>query len=237
MIEGEIEQVVLFHTDNPDTKEWNIKEIYEVMDSLFGIPQDKRLKLEEIPVVHPHSHKVTEMRTKIIDYLSQLAKERYEELKKGFASSGNDFVDIEKEVYLRAIDNLWVEHLEAIDYLRTSIGLKGYAQIDPLVAYKKEAYRLFTELMNLISRQVVYNIFKLGAVYAFAPSVMESSNIVVTAPSKEGASGLGEGQIAREAQKRQESQGKVYNQEGKKVGRNDPCPCGSGKKYKKCCGA
>ncbi|MCK4745215.1 preprotein translocase subunit SecA, partial [Candidatus Parcubacteria bacterium] len=118
------------------------------------------------------------------------------------------------------------------------IGLRGYGQQDPLVEYKKEAYRLFTELMNLIQKQVVYTIYKIGLTQNFAPAIMEAENTQVSNISSTGI-------IASEAQKRENRNSvsdKTVNQDGKKVGRNDPCPCeakkpdGSPKKYKHCCG-
>ena len=151
MIQGEIEQVVMFHTAADNTSDWDIKEIYEVASTIFQMPEDKKIKLEEIPVSEANGNHKAELRTKIIDYLFNIAKDNYKEIEQNISSAGIKFIDIEKEVMLRAIDNLWIEHLDAIDHLRTGIGLKGYAQQDPLVEYKKEAYNLFTELINLIT--------------------------------------------------------------------------------------
>jgi preprotein translocase subunit SecA len=121
--------------------------------------------------------------------------------------------EIEKSILLRTYDTLWVEHLDAMHHLRIGIGLRGYGQRDPLVEYKKEAFRLFTELQNLIQKQVVYLIFKITfsrAEEQAPPSVIEQqqAKIAGSAPAE---------------------------QKGK-VGRNDECSCGSSKKYKKCCG-
>lgn len=80
---------------------------------------------------------------------------------------------IEKEIILRSIDNLWIEHLEAIDYLKTGIGLRGYGQRDPLIEFKKEAYRMFNELINIIEKQIVYSIYKIGFAIEIAPSIMQ----------------------------------------------------------------
>lgn len=128
---------------------------------------------------------------------------------------------IEKDLLIRCIDTLWIEHLEAIDHLRTGIGLRGYGQHDPLVEYKREAFRLFSELLSLIHRQVVYSIFKIGA---FSDQVVESSKkLTYSAPAKDASGGS--------------ASASSHSSGGAKVGRNDPCPCASGKKYKRCHGA
>ena len=126
------------------------------------------------------------------------------------------------------MDNLWVDHLVAVDYLRTGIGLRGYAQQDPLVEYKKETYRMFTELLSFIQKEVVYLIYKVSLGIQIAPSVMGSAkNISLSGASKNES---GEAQVASASPK------KEVSQDGTEVGRNDVCPCGSGKKYKKCHG-
>ncbi len=241
MIEGEIEQVVMFHTADEDMKKWNIKEIYEVANSIFGLPKEKRVPIENIPVKEKNGNYKVELRSKIIDYLLDIAKNNYQKIKENLQKNNIDMVEIEKEIMLRAIDSLWIDHLEAIDHLRSGIGLRGYGQQDPLVEYKKEAYRLFTELMNLIQKQVVYSIFKTGDVQEFAPTIMETQNIQITAPEKTGDfdSQWGSNAMGKEVEKREKTDNipkKLIGKDGKKVGRNDPCPCGSGKKYKKCCG-
>ncbi|MCK5268317.1 MAG: preprotein translocase subunit SecA, partial [Spirochaetes bacterium] len=238
MVGNEIEQVAMFHTAGDDFKKWDLKEIYETVNTIFPLPQDKRLKAEDIPVYKNSSNQKVELRSKIIDYLIKLAKNEYSQLQQKISSAGIDFIQVEKEVILRSIDNLWIEHLGAMDHLRTGIGLRGYGQQDPLVEYKKEAYRLFTELMNLIQKQVVYTIYKIGLTQNFAPAIMEAENTQISNVSSTGI-------IASEAQKRESQNSvsdKTANQDGKKVGRNDPCPCGakkadgSPKKYKHCCG-
>ncbi|MCK5460284.1 preprotein translocase subunit SecA, partial [Candidatus Parcubacteria bacterium] len=238
MVGNEIEQVAMFHTAGDDFKKWDLKEIYETVNTIFPLPQDKRLKAEDIPIRENSSNQKVELRSKIIDYLIKLAKNEYGKLEQKINSAGIDFIQVEKEVILRSIDNLWIEHLGAMDHLRTGIGLRGYGQQDPLVEYKKEAYRLFTELMNLIQKQVVYTIYKIGLTQNFAPAIMEAENTQISNVSSTGI-------IASEAQK-QENQNSISNktvsQNEPKVGRNDPCPCGakkadgSPKKYKHCCG-
>jgi len=119
-----------------------------------------------------------------------------------------------------------VDHLSAIDYLRTGIGLRGYGQHDPLVEYKKESYGMFQEFLHLIDRQVVYSIYKVGLATDIALSLMKQRGLKLSAPAKSASDG-GENPNLQLTPR---------TAEGDKVGRNDPCPCGSGKKYKKCCG-
>ncbi|MFH1662637.1 MAG: SEC-C metal-binding domain-containing protein, partial [Chloroflexota bacterium] len=121
---------------------------------------------------------------------------------------------LERLVMLRTIDSLWVEHLTAIDYMRQGIGLQAVAQQNPLIAYKRKSHEMFQELMTAIQHNVVHTIYRMGIKKgASQPRPAPSAAI---APGGEGA--------------------KTPGTDGKKVGRNDPCPCGSGKKYKKCCG-
>jgi preprotein translocase subunit SecA len=118
--------------------------------------------------------------------------------------------------------------------VRQGIGLRGYGQRDPLVEYKKEAYKLYNELNSLIQKEVVYSIYKVGQIDDIiskgftAPSLMDRAT-QFSAPAKT----MSKGESAPEQIIKQ----KERNEDGEKIGRNDPCPCGSGKKYKKCCGA
>jgi len=260
LIEAEIEAVVSFHTASDDSKSWNIKEIYEVANSIFVVDQSLRLDLDKIKDIDEKSKpdEVT-ARTKIINHLNEIAKSQYDKLEYNVNQAMQSKTDdqdtevipmrkVEKQIYLRGIDNLWVEHLDAIDHLRRGIGLRGYGQRDPLVEYKKEAYSLFTELMNLIQKQVVYSIYKVGVAQQFVPGIFQRAGMQFAAPAKT----MEKGQSRLPGQKTDEQQAMKQDVEkrqakledsaqthynGQKVGRNDPCPCGSGKKFKKCHGA
>jgi preprotein translocase subunit SecA len=222
MVEKEIEQVVLFHTSMEDEKEWDLEEIYEVSNTIFFIPKEVRIKLEDIKREAGDRAQDIIAKTKIIQYLVKLSHQSYNELEKKVNSINDDsekekyMQEIEKGIMLRSIDNLWIEHLEAIDYLKTGIGLRGYGQRDPLIEFKKEAYGMFNELINIIEKQIVYSIYKVGLATAIAPSIMQKGNIKLNASDE-----------------KKISQSNNLNQ---KIGRNDLCSCGSGKKYKKCCG-
>ncbi len=234
MLSEEISFVVNFHTGAETLKEWNIKEIKEVMDTIFDF-DEKKLDLDAV-VRGEGTH--TKKQEKISQILIEESHRQYDQLLEKFVQKNIDFSNVEKGLLLKASDQLWVEHLEAIDYLRRGIGLRGYGQRDPLVEYKKEAYRLYHELIDLIRRQVVYSVFKTADALEMAPSSMFS----FTANKDENTNLQLEG-AAKEMKRQSEARNtvdmvkqKVKDEEGKKVGRNDPCPCGSGKKFKKCCG-
>ncbi|OGY45950.1 MAG: preprotein translocase subunit SecA [Candidatus Buchananbacteria bacterium RIFCSPHIGHO2_01_FULL_39_8] len=254
MIKDEISSVVNFHTASNDEKAWNIEEIYEVVNTIFPLPPNSRLKLDDITEEAGSDIEDKSSRGKLIGYLFKLAVQRYnqgeEDINKTLGNE-NAMRQIEKGILLRSIDNLWIEHLEAIEHLRTGIGLRGYGQRDPLIEYKREAYQLFKDLLALIQKQVVYSIYKIGVATNIAPSVMQqASGLTFRAPAKTGEAShaaITQAAAANPQQKtaqqkeveRREASAPLESQsyyQGQKVGRNDPCPCGSGKKFKKCHG-
>jgi preprotein translocase subunit SecA len=129
--------------------------------------------------------------------------------------------ELERAVMLRVIDTHWKDHLLTMDYLKEGIGLRGYGQKDPLVEYKREGYELFVGLIERIKVDAIGHLFRVQAVRQEvatpAVSIPRPPSLMFSAPSSSGASPA------------------VRDRE--RVGRNDPCPCGSGKKYKKCHGA
>ena len=127
--------------------------------------------------------------------------------------------EIERVILLRNVDALWMEHLDAMDDLKGSVGLNAYAQRNPLDMFRIIGNEMFEEMINDIRKRTVRMI--LSAVPQARPIVRKE----VAKPLIEGFEG---GKMPTK---------KPVNKQGEKVGRNDPCPCGSGKKYKKCCGA
>jgi preprotein translocase subunit SecA len=254
MINNEIEQVVSFHTAAEDENSWNINEIYEVVDTIFQVKEKDRVQIKELKSIAGDKAQDARARTEIIKYLVDLAAKEYDELEQKIKDAGADLREIEKGIILRTIDQLWVEHLDNMQHLRTGIGLRGYGQRDPLVEYKREGYILFNELQNNIQRQIVYSIYKVGIVQQEASSLLQRQNINLSAPEKVAGQlssmmksmsqsvrssnsndNIMEGQGSGESDQPVVSK-KVRNESGEKVGRNDLCPCGSGKKYKRCCG-
>ncbi len=234
MVEREIEQVTLFHAAGDDESAWNLEEIYEVVSTIFQVPKEARVKMDGIH--HALAAKGDKLagihaRTAIIQYLTGIARAQFERVERDITPEL--FVQVCRGLSLRAMDTFWIEHLDAIDHLRKGIGLRGYGQRDPLVEYKKEAYRMWNELLHAIERQIVYSVFKVQVAQQIAPSLLERGNITLTAPAKEGDRAL----AASEEGNADKSPATAIDPGLPKVGRNDPCPCGSGKKYKKCHGA
>ncbi len=145
-----------------------------------------------------------------IEFLNNVALDLY---KKREEELGDVIRQIEKFVMLSVIDRFWVDHLDVIENLRQGIGLRGYGQKDPLVEYKNEAFGLFEKLIVAIDDEVVHTIYKVQVQQT--PHLHPQENMVENIPAEEVSS-------------------KPVQNSNKKPGRNDPCWCGSGKKYKKC---
>jgi preprotein translocase subunit SecA len=125
---------------------------------------------------------------------------------------------LEKIILLQIVDAQWKDHLLAMDHLKEGIGLRGYGQRDPLVEYKKEAFDIFSEMTERISTEVLRRLFKIQ---------IQKQETIRREQRKQAQLNYNRGEGSSVAQ---------TVRRGRKVGRNDPCPCGSGKKYKKCCG-
>jgi preprotein translocase subunit SecA len=140
---------------------------------------------------------------------------------------------LERLVLLRVIDTLWVEHLTAVDDMRRGIGLRAYSQRDPLNEFKVEAYRMFDELKSTIRHDVTHTIFRVTVQREPAPQTRIARNVT---EGRAALPGSGE-EIPATASAAGTGNGSAPAKAGPKVGRNDPCWCGSGKKYKRCHGA
>ncbi len=232
MVESEIERVVMFHTAAEDEQVWDLKEVYEVASTIFPVSDEARAELKEIRKEAGSKAEDARARTEIIEHLVGIATREYDAAEKRVnaamaeAGHGGSYAEIVRGMMLRAMDMLWIEHLSAMDSMRTGVGLQGYGQRDPLVQYKKESFRMFNDLMAMIEKQVVYSVYKIGVAQQQAKSVMSSRGIRLSGAQKtsDGPAEAGAGQAQE------------------KVGRNDPCPCGAIKpdgtpiKYKKCHG-
>ena len=187
-------------------EDWDLDRLNTEFVQIFGFKPD----LE----VLQNGKSLEEFREDLIDQVLRRYDEREKEL-------GEDlFRQLESFILLQNVDNHWKDHLLSMDHLKEGIGLRGYGQEDPLVAYKREAHELFDEMIQRIKVDTVRVLFHIQ---------IEREDEV------------------RELRKEQESQPMYYGggeespkrqpvKAKKKVGRNEPCPCGSGKKYKKCCG-
>jgi preprotein translocase subunit SecA len=146
--------------------------------------------------------------------VQQRVQEAYQAQQKTF---GPEFPYLQQYFMLHMVDSQWKDHLLAMDHLRDGIGLRGYAQVDPLRAYQKEGYDMFMEMIHRIQTDTVRNLFLIR------PRQQEEAFYLEPRQTQMSFSHDGEG----------ESQ--PVRKEARKVGRNEPCPCGSGKKFKKCC--
>ncbi len=202
MSETEIDELLsVFCPEDKFPDEWDMKGLKDAVYGMFSL----NIEIEEIKV----EGNLREM------FLNNI-KDAYEKKEK---EAGPDFMRyIEKMVFLQVIDTQWKDHLLSIDYLKEGIGLRGYAQRDPLVEYKRESFNLFAEMSQRINTEILTRLFKVQV-------KQEQQEIEMKAEQKL-IYNRGDGDGVKQP---------VHKE--KKVGRNDPCPCASGKKYKKCCGA
>lgn len=158
----------------------------------------------------------------IIEILREKIRSSYEEKESQIGSE--TMRQIERFIMLQTLDYLWKDHLLVMDHLREGIGLRGYAQKDPLYEYKKEGYETFSAMMDRFRDEVCEKLFRVKPVSQVDMERLERRRRI---EQQRMVLSRGEGGEGKKSPVKRE----------RKVGRNDPCPCGSGKKYKKCCGA
>jgi preprotein translocase subunit SecA len=203
MIENEVDELLSVYC--PDAREWDLNGL---KDALYGL-SSVDLNLEDF--------KSLDDLDKMSSFVASKVEEAYDNKER---EAGPEFMRyIEKMVLLQVIDAQWKDHLLGIDHIKEGIGLRGYAQRDPLVEYKKEAFDLFADMSRRINTEVLMRLFKIQVKHEEESEIKASSQQRLVYNRGDGDS----------------AQQPVHKE--KKVGRNDPCPCGSGKKYKKCCGA
>jgi len=258
-----IEEVVIlkveeFTAANTDAAEWRVRGLADWVNLNFplGMPEGEILKAAQAgkdqPVAGSLYEGLNPGQFAVCSFISDSIRQAYE-LKVSFEEP-EKLATVERYTILQAIDKLWQEHLYEMDSLRHSIGLRAHGQRDPLLEYKAEAFKIFDELMVNVKSEICHNVFR------SASSLMAFENFLRNAPqqtllhsagSTPGAFGgtstgsTGGAQPAKskasdvvsEAAQAVEAQARAKPvRTGPKVGRNDPCPCGSGKKYKNCCG-
>ena len=203
MVGEEIQGMVAAHL--ADEHEPDLEGLISDVATIFPLPPETNA--QALSKMKPE-----QIEEKLIKHAEALYDEREKEM-------GPDNMRVlERLIMLRTMDNLWIEHLTMMDYIRQGIGLHAVAQRDPLVAYKRESHRMFEDLMAAIQRDVVHTIYRVGITRKEAPQQVSSPMAQLAA--------VGAGDRRKQP----------LRAAGKKVGRNDPCPCGSGKKFKKCCG-
>jgi preprotein translocase subunit SecA len=219
---------------HPD--QWNVTQFMAEVHNQFGID----LKAAGIdPKTLNHDA--------LAQGLDEAVKKRYEE--KEVTLTAPVLRWLERRIILDVVDNQWKDHLLTLDHLKEGIGLRGYGQKDPLVEFKKEAFTLFEEMMKRIDNETVRYLFHIQRAEGEQPGQPVGgtegplpSSTTSTAPRLAAAREL-ERRQRRQQQNLQYQTGPAQAEPpkpiraGAKIGRNDPCPCGSGKKHKKCCGA
>jgi len=225
MMEELVDDLVEVHTDEKSyPEEWDMeglkKEFYDHFQLLLDLDH----------------HKLDEMTQEDLRGLMvKGAFDRYEERETEFGTP--ILRRLEKVIMLDSIDHFWKEHLLGIDQLKEGIGLRGYGQKDPLIEYQKEGYEMFLDTLDEIKRGTVRNLFRFSLTGAQEGEerkqkpqrmVLTRGEIPEMMPQ--------EMAMAAEAGAGGSGRVETVRRQGRKIGRNEPCPCGSGKKYKKCCG-
>lgn len=208
IIESEMNQ---YANEKLYPEEWSLDELIKDAEKIYA-PQG-RISLEDLEEMS---------RDEVQQFLNQVAEESYSRREQLFGE--DNMRELEKIIMLRVVDNRWMEHLDRMDMLREGIGLLSYGQRNPLIEYKIRGHEMFGQMIDTIQNDIASLIFRVNIVTREQQEAME-----------------------REAQQRmaaaQANHGDDFSKDvkqplknGEKVGRNDPCPCGSGKKYKNCCG-
>lgn len=215
MISSTIEETVASFTGGESPAEWNFDGLRNYYRGFLCTDDDFKYTGEELKKLHKDD---------LTELLTEKAFEIYEEKQK--AVGEELFREIERTVLLRNVDLKWMEHIDAMDDLKDTIGLQAYAQRDPVREYRIAGGDMFDEMIAEIRENTVRTIltFRLS-------EDKEVKRVAVAKPLIEGFAG---GQAPKKGMKKV---GTTIVRKDEKVGRNDPCPCGSGKKYKKCCGA
>ncbi len=187
-------------------EDWNLKGLDDILFKQFSL----KLRLQSIA---PEEISIESVREKICEGVKDLWRRKEEEF-------GKPMMDyLLKYIMLQSIDSQWKDHLQGMDHLKEGIGLRGYGQKDPIREYQKEGFDMFTDMVYRIKSDTIE---KLCAVRVQRDEELEEDR----RQTEDFIMSHGTAGAEQETVKR----------DGKKVGRNDPCPCGSGKKYKKCCG-
>jgi len=221
---------------HPD--DWNLEGLHQALSEAYPVG----VTVEQIGEYRHHDE--------LVEFLQEDISAAYEERER--LAGGEQMRELERLVTLRVVSARWIDHLATIEYLEEGIGLRGYSGVDPLIIYRKESYDYWQQLLATIRDDIVRYLFRveiepqeteeerrarigLGQGPQGMPVEVEEQDGIAAAagaatPTARAGTAL-KAPPSREAPRRRAAQ-----RTGPKVGRNDPCPCGSGRKYKKCCG-
>ena len=208
MISDFSEEIASMYADEKmPTREWDLKGIADAVFKRFNF----RLNIDDSALDEMTMEKLSQM---IFDTSISIYNQKEARI------GASDFRNIERIIMLQTMDNLWKDHLLSMDHLKEGIGLRSYAQQDPLMIYKKEAFDMFQDMVDRIREETITILFRIQIA---EPSAVEELS---TPKEQEMSFSHSDSDVKKLPV--------VRNKD--KIGRNDPCPCGSGKKYKKCCG-
>ena len=260
MEEVVIQKTEEFTRSDADVAEWPLRGLADWVNLNFplGMPEEEMVKAarsgQETPVPGSAFDTLNPAQFALCQFISTSIRKSYE-LKISFEEK-EALQAVERYTMLSAIDKLWQEHLYNMDSLRNSIGLRAYGQRDPLIEYKAEAFQMFGDLMVNIKTEICHNIFRsASSMMAFEQflhnlpqsTVHQEASAFSQSTTTGSASGSTTTQVARGSRNGPNPADMVSEaatelakakpvRTGPKVGRNDPCPCASGKKFKQCCG-
>ncbi len=206
-----VEEIIALNCPKRSVLQEQVWNIFEELSTLTGL---EKVEFEKAGINQINSD---ELEKDLIDFILK----KYE-LYRG-EQDQNMIQEAEKWLMLETIDQAWKQHMLNLDHLKEGIGLRGYGQKTPIIEYKKEAFAMFKDMMFYIRRDIVRHIFHLN-IERFNAQALESKR----QQELDQLNLIASGQESPQPQQQQSTEDKV--------GRNDPCPCGSGKKYKKCCG-
>jgi len=212
--------------------QWDVPGLEEAVQAQFGVEVPVRQWLEDDESLDPEG---------VRERLEQAVAAHYEEKERSVEAIGVDMREVEKSFLLQVLDNQWKEHLAAMDFMRQGIGLRGMAQRNPKQEFKKEAFQMFQEMLEGIKRETVRILFNVNvrsqedARAAEAQREQERARAMQFQHAESNAL-EGKGQAPEASRSGGQAERQPFVRGERKVGRNEACPCGSGKKYKHCHG-
>jgi preprotein translocase subunit SecA len=209
MIQEKADEIAdVFADEKASPEEWDLKGIRDAVFKQFNF----RLNAFDENTLQRLNRDI------LADVIFEAASQVYDQ--RETAVGAEDFRQLERVVMLQTVDNLWKDHLLSMDHLKEGIGLRGYAQQNPLIVYKKEGYEMFHDMISRVKEETLGILFRI--------QIEEPKKIDEFRQPREQKLAFSGGDGPAKP--------KPVQRKAKKVGRNAPCPCGSGKKYKKCCG-
>jgi len=221
---------------HPD--DWQFEALHQALSEAYPVT----VTVEQLAEYRHHDE--------LVEFLQEDITAAYEERER--LAGGEQMRELERLVTLRVVSARWIDHLATIEYLEEGIGLRGYSGVDPLVIYRKESYDYWQQLLATIRDDIVRYLFRveiepqeteeerrarigLGQGPQGMPVEAEEQDGIAAAAGA-ATSTAGAGTALKAPPSREAPRRRAAQRTGPKVGRNDPCPCGSGRKYKKCCG-